>query len=279
MLRDRLLARLAESGPTPDYPRLAADILGIRNASPDLARRLVAQALVVENRRDHWALVGNRACRDAPAAPGIYIFRDATGQPLYVGKAVSLRRRLRAHFAARQWRALHPAMARVTAVEWFEVGSEIEALLREATLIRELRPPVNIQTRTRALRTRPLPRVLVQDVVIVLPSIDRESVELVAARVEDEAAMLQRTSRSGEDLVQHAARVWKFFHPDAMAPGTHPSSSLAPLIFSWLAGRGAGATRLNPHASGSEGDLQQHLAVLLRDKDLFTDRLIAADHE
>jgi len=119
----------------------------------------------------------------------------------------------------------------------------------------------------------------VQDVVIVLPSIDLESVELVAARVEDEAAMLQRTSRSGEDLVQHAACVWKFFHPDAMAPGTHPSSSLAPLIFSWLAGRGAGATRLNPHASGSEGDLQQHLAVLLRDKDLFTDRLIAADHE
>ena len=279
MLRDRLLARLAESGPTPDYPRLAAEILGIRNATPDLARRLVAQALVVEDRRDHWALVGNRACRDAPGAPGVYIFRDATGHPLYVGKAVSLRRRLRAHFAAPRWRALHPAMARVTAVEWFEVGSEIEALLREATLIDELRPPVNIQTRTRALRTRPLPRALVQDVVIVLPSIDREAVELLSARVEDKAAMLQRTSRSGEDPVQHAARVWKFFHPDALAPGTHPSSALAPLIFSWLAGRGAGATRINPHGSPSEGDLQQHLAVLLRDNDLFTDRLIAADHE
>jgi hypothetical protein len=74
-------------------------------------------------------------------------------------------------------------------------------------------------------------------------------------------------------------RAWKFFHPHALACGTRPSSSLAPLIFSWLAGRGAVAPRINPHASHSEGDLQQHLAVLLRDKDLFTDRLIAADHE
>jgi len=62
-------------------------------------------------------------------------------------------------------------------------------------------------------------------------------------------------------------------------PKADLARAFAPLIFSWLAGRGAGATRLNPHASGSEGDLQQHLAVLLRDKDLFTDRLIAADHE
>ena len=41
MLRDRLLARLAEMGRAPDYVRLASDVLGIRNVPPSLAERLV----------------------------------------------------------------------------------------------------------------------------------------------------------------------------------------------------------------------------------------------
>ena len=60
MLRDRLLARLAEMGDAPDHQRLAAEVLGIRGAPPELARRLVAQALVLEDRREVWR-AGGRA--------------------------------------------------------------------------------------------------------------------------------------------------------------------------------------------------------------------------
>ena len=101
MLRDRLLARLAEMGDAPDHQRLADEELGIRGAPPELARRLVAQALVLEDRRDVWRRAGERICRDAPATPGVYVLKDADGRALYVGKAVNLRRRLRAHFAER----------------------------------------------------------------------------------------------------------------------------------------------------------------------------------
>src|SRR3954447_25888735 len=146
MLRDKLLARLAEMGDAPDHQRLAAEVLGIRGAPPELARRLVAQALVVEDRQEAWRRAGERICREAPAAPGVYVLKDAAGRVLYVGKAVNLRRRLRAHFAERRWRAIKPELSRAADAEWHEVGSELEALLREAALIAALQPTVNIQT-------------------------------------------------------------------------------------------------------------------------------------
>ena len=70
LLRDKLLARIAEALGRPDYVQLAAEVLCIRNAPPALARRLVEQALVVEDRREVWLRTGERMCADAPPLPG-----------------------------------------------------------------------------------------------------------------------------------------------------------------------------------------------------------------
>ena len=229
MLRDKLLARLAEMGDAPDHQRLAAEVLGIRGAPPELARRLVAQALVLEDRRDVWRRAGERICRDAPPTPGVYVLKDADGRALYVGKAVHLRRRLRAHFADRRWRALKPEMSRAADAEWQEVGSEIEALLREAALIQELQPPVNVQTAAPDLNTRDVPRALRRDVLVVQPSIEADSVELIGAAV-DGRWMIQRTRRNGADLAVHARRLWNFFsgrEAEPRRPTTH-DARLAP---------------------------------------------------
>src|SRR5262245_45920038 len=245
LLRDKLLARMAEMGDAPDHQRLATEVLGIRGAPPELARKLVAQALVIEDRRDGWQRIGERICRDAPAGPGVYVLSDANGAALYVGKAVNLRRRLRAHFAPRTWRRLKAGLARVADAEWIEVGSELEALLREAALIDELRPAVNVQTGPPEVSTRDVPRALVRDVVVVVPSIEADSVELVAARASGEW-MIQRTRRNGADLAVHARRILRFFSPLSAARFRAPGL-LAPIVFSWLASRGQTASRLNPH--------------------------------
>ena len=184
MLRDRLLARLREMGDPPDYRRLAAEVLGIRGASEELARRLVAQALVVEDRREAWRRAGERICRAAPAAPGVYVIRDEDGRALYVGKAVNLRRRLRAHFVERRWRAIKPGLARAAGADWILVGSEIEALLREAVLIQELQPAVNVQVGPPDQAMREVPPALVRDVLVLVPSVQEDSAELVAARAD-----------------------------------------------------------------------------------------------
>ena len=77
-----------------------------------------------------------------PDEPGVYIFRNAAGQVLYVGKSVALRTRARAHFhsAARAdgW------TAQAALVDHRTTNSELGALVLENRMIRELRPPGNV---------------------------------------------------------------------------------------------------------------------------------------
>jgi len=259
-------------GASPDYQRLASEVLGIRGAPPELARRLVSQALVVEDRRDAWRRTGEEICRSAPTTSGVYVLKDADDRPIYVGKAVNLRRRLRAHFSGRRWRAIGAGMARAASAEWREVGSELEALLREAALIRELgidTQLVNVH-REVDLATRAVPASLVRDVIVVLPSIEMDSAELIAARAAG-GWTIQRTRRSGADLAVHARRLMRFFN-SRMRRGLS-SDPLTPIVFSWLAGRGADATRLDPHDVRDPRELSRRLAALLRDERLFRERL------
>ena len=277
LLRDRLASRLADMGDRPDHQRLVAEVLGIRNAPPALARRLIAQALVVEEREDVWRRVGERLCAAAPADPGVYVLKDEAGRALYVGKAVKLRRRLQAHFARRRWRALKADMARVVDAEWQVVGSELEALVREAALIEELQPTVNVQTRPPRMRARAIPRALIRDVIVIVPSVEEDSVELVAARP-DGAWMIQRTRRNGSDLIVHTTRVLRFFKSPVWRAHRHgrraqQSIEVAPIVYSWLAGRGAAATRLDPHDTPTRRDLADRIAALLRDEHLFVERI------
>ena len=277
LLRDKLLARLAAMGDAPDYVVLAAEVLGIRNAPPVLAKRLVDQALVVEDRREAWLATGARLCADAPAVPGVYVLRDAAGRALYVGKANNIRRRLQTHFAARRWRHLKPEFARASSVEWHQVGSEIEALLLEAESIRALKPLSNVQVSAPAMDRRAVPATLLRDTLLVLPSAaDEAGVELLAARV-DGAVLLLRASRDGTGLAARATALRRFFAGDAIeatVSGARVMSGLAPLVFSWLAGRGASVTRLDPHDIPSARELQRRLQLLFDDAQLFSERLV-----
>jgi len=82
-------------------------------------------------------------CRHLPDEPGIYVFRNEAGQPLYVGKSVGIRARARAHFAASS-----PDGAWVMQAETVEAettASELGALLLEHATIRRLAPPGNVR--------------------------------------------------------------------------------------------------------------------------------------
>ena len=80
----------------------------------------------------------------APPTPGVYLFRDAHDQVLYVGRARDLRARLRSYFRTdRQRPAVEAALGALDRIEWRETGSELEAALEELRLLRELRPPAN----------------------------------------------------------------------------------------------------------------------------------------
>ena len=83
----------------------------------------------------------------APTTPGTYLFRDANGQALYVGRARNLSARLRSYFSGeRQRPAVEAALGALAQVEWQRCGSELEAALDELRLLRELRPPANARS-------------------------------------------------------------------------------------------------------------------------------------
>ena len=107
--------------------------------------------------------------RGLPTRPGVYLFRDSEGEILYVGKAKSLRPRVRSYFrTSAQSLKTQELVRHVDDVETIVVGSETEALILEANLIKEHHPRFNIQLRDdkrypyiKVTTHEPFPRVFV----------------------------------------------------------------------------------------------------------------------
>jgi DNA polymerase-3 subunit epsilon len=155
LVRERKLASLAES--------LGIEVDEVHRALPDattcarilcaLLPRMCAAAPTVEEaveylqprRRGSSEILARKIAKEQrpdlsalPSDPGVYIFRNDAGQPLYVGKSVSLRSRARAHFCAPSgW------TDRAAIVDYRATASELGALVLENRLIKEWRPTGN----------------------------------------------------------------------------------------------------------------------------------------
>ena len=82
-----------------------------------------------------------------PTGPGVYLFKGPGGEVLYVGKAKSLRSRVRSYFGRETGRSIKTSelVRRAADLETIVVGSEPEALILEANLIKAHTPRFNIQ--------------------------------------------------------------------------------------------------------------------------------------
>lgn len=105
-----------------------------------------------------------------PDSPGVYLWKDAAGSVLYVGKAKRLRQRVRSYFTSDHADSPKNRMMvrTIRDLETIVVGSESEALLLENNLIKEHKPRFNIQLRddksypyVAVTIGEPFPRVLV----------------------------------------------------------------------------------------------------------------------
>jgi len=82
--------------------------------------------------------------RSLPSAPGVYIFKGKTGQPLYVGKALNLTSRVRQYFGKNSSHKGNYLTTKVKTIDYVTTGSETEALILECNLIKKWRPRYNI---------------------------------------------------------------------------------------------------------------------------------------
>jgi excinuclease ABC subunit C len=87
--------------------------------------------------------------QNLPGKPGVYIFRDERGEPLYIGKAKSLRSRVRSYFQhGGDGRAgIARMVERIADIELIVTGTEVEALHLEQNLVKRHRPPFNVRLR------------------------------------------------------------------------------------------------------------------------------------
>ena len=86
-----------------------------------------------------------------PKTPGVYLMKDAEGRVLYIGKAKDLRARVGSYFqpSADLLNTRGPDICRmvekVLDIDFLECDSEVDALLKEARLIKDIQPPHNVQ--------------------------------------------------------------------------------------------------------------------------------------
>ena len=94
-------------------------------------------------RASELAAATGEGFRTGPDAPGVYLFRSAGGDVVYVGKSRSLRRRVLDHLRARVEKD-GTILAQSASVEFVPTTSEREALLLEASLVKQYQPPYNV---------------------------------------------------------------------------------------------------------------------------------------
>ncbi len=82
-----------------------------------------------------------------PSKPGCYLMKDSSGKIIYVGKAINLRSRVRSYFQSSTDHSLKTQhlVRDIVDIDWIVVGSELEALILEMTLIKKHRPHYNIR--------------------------------------------------------------------------------------------------------------------------------------
>lgn len=85
--------------------------------------------------------------RNFPTTPGVYLMKDAQGRVIYVGKAVNLRSRAGSYFTKAAEIELRTAklIPEIADIDYIDADSEVDALLVEARLIKDIQPRFNAQ--------------------------------------------------------------------------------------------------------------------------------------
>ncbi len=85
---------------------------------------------------------------EVPDSPGVYLWKDAGGTVLYVGKAKALRKRMKQYAQGHDDRAMVPEMmSRVASFDYVVTANEVESLILENNLIKEHHPRYNVDYR------------------------------------------------------------------------------------------------------------------------------------
>jgi len=102
-----------------------------------------------KNRREYSCEALRKRIRSFPNGPGLYFMKDSADKVLYIGKAKNLRSRVASYFQQgsdiliSRGPKIVEMLSKVRSIDFLETTNEVDALLREARLIKDIRPPYN----------------------------------------------------------------------------------------------------------------------------------------
>ena len=96
----------------------------------------------------NWRRAGLKV-RDFPKTPGVYLMKDEVGRVIYIGKAKNLRSRAGSYFTNRSIAdtRISKWLHEIHDIDFMDCASEVDALLTEARLIKDIQPPYNKEQR------------------------------------------------------------------------------------------------------------------------------------
>ena len=245
-------------GSAPEDPEQAAVLLGrlveklteMAGGAPSSLRELAEKEVAAGFDFGERAF-GRERVLELPETPGVYLFEDSEGDVVYVGKALSLRKRVSTYFQsqvperdARIRDAAHDLSHERTA-------TELSALLREQQLIRELHPVLNTQEAVHARVRSSVEQIAARGAVaVVQPSADGGA-EIVLLDRERGTEIIDVVADGAPTASVDAVRRGLLALRSRSGSATSETLADVEIALTWLADKGASASLVD--ASGEPG--------------------------
>ena len=183
--------------------------------------------------------------RGIPRVPGTYRFYDTEEKLLYVGKSKNLNRRIRSYFREGLSRSprVQEILDRLYRIEYEHSGSELEAILREAEVIRRDRPERNVQRRLHAKQGR---AARLRSILILEPA---EHPAVLRAYLVCDGRLVGRVAigprGGGLNRIERILDDYFFFSPEGPTPAAGPDIDVE-VVVRWLAANRDRAVAFDP---------------------------------
>ncbi len=198
-----------------------------------------------------------------PESPGVYLMRDRAGEVIYIGKSHNLRRRLRSYFTPRALRDAKVARihSQLYSLEHVTCATEVEALLLEMRMIRDLRPSINLQSE---IHERPGRYGRGRNFLLLVPAGGKAEVYLL----KDGAFVDRRSVRLGRDAPQSLrARIKALYFGVQRRKAAAAEDWETEIVASWLATHRRRLNLLDVDEAGGYEAVLRRLASYLKDPD------------
>ncbi|MBM3792414.1 MAG: nucleotide excision repair endonuclease [Acidobacteria bacterium] len=211
--------------------------------------------------------------RRIPDSPGVYIMRNRAGQVIYVGKSRNLRRRVRSYFRPRALQ--DPKVSRIHKqlhmVECAPASSDLDALLMEMRLIRDYRPPINLQQQVHESPSRYARR---RNLIIFVPQAD-DAGKASVYFLRDSIPMGSRTVPLGRPAGRKLRRQVRavYFSPPSVAAPPPQEEWEAEVMSRWLAGNLAALNFVDVDQAGDCSSVLRQVRDYLRDPDALAQKV------